>query len=45
MMLVFLVLCMTGLVGPIANTAHIAGLIAGILLGYGPVIRRRLLGR
>jgi GlpG protein len=45
MMLGWLVLCMTGLIGPIANAAHFAGLIVGILLGYGPVIRRRLLGR
>ena len=45
MMLGWLVLCMTGLLGPIANAAHFAGLIVGILIGYGPVIRRRLLGR
>jgi GlpG protein len=45
MMLGFLVLCMTNLIGSFANAAHFAGLIVGILLGYGPVIRRRLLGR
>jgi len=45
MMLGWLVLCMTGLLGSIANAAHFAGLTAGILLGYGPVIRRRFLGR
>jgi hypothetical protein len=31
--------------GPVANAAHFAGLLVGILIGYGPVIRRRLLGR
>jgi GlpG protein len=45
MMLGWLVLCMTGLLGPVANAAHFAGLLVGILIGYGPVIRRRLLGR
>jgi GlpG protein len=45
MMLFWLILCMTGLAGPIANAAHFVGLIVGILLGYGPVLRRRLLGR
>jgi len=44
-MLGWLVLCMTGLIGPIANAAHFSGLIVGILLGYGPVVRRRILGR
>jgi GlpG protein len=45
MMLVWLVLCMTGLLGPIANAAHFVGLLMGIILGYGPVIRRRFSGR
>ena len=45
MMLGFFVLCMTGWIGNIANAAHFVGLIAGILLGYGPVITRRLLSR
>ncbi|HLJ12486.1 MAG TPA: rhomboid family intramembrane serine protease [Planctomycetaceae bacterium] len=44
MMLGWFVLCMTGLVGPIANMDHFVGLVAGILLGYGPVIKRRLRG-
>ncbi len=45
MMLVFVGLCMTGLIGPIANAAHISGLVMGMLLGYGPVAVRRILGR
>jgi len=45
MMLFFLVLCMTGLIGPVANAAHVVGLITGILLGYGPVAKRLILGR
>jgi GlpG protein len=45
MMLGWLVLCMTGWVGPIANAAHFAGLVIGILLGYGPVLYRQILRR
>ncbi len=32
-MLFWLVLCMTGALGPIANAAHVVGLIAGVVLG------------
>jgi GlpG protein len=45
MMLLFFVLCMTGLIGRIANAAHFVGLAVGILIGYGPVLRRRIFGR
>ena len=34
MMLVWLVLCMTGLLGPIANLAHLFGLLIGMGSGY-----------
>jgi rhomboid protease GlpG len=34
LMMAWLLLCMTGLVGPIANTAHLVGLAAGMLTGY-----------
>ena len=34
MMLVWLVLCMTGLLGPVANTEHIAGLVVGVAWGF-----------
>lgn len=30
----WLFLCMTGLLGPIANTAHVAGLLAGMAFGF-----------
>jgi GlpG protein len=32
-MLIWLVLCMTGLLGPIANAAHVVGLVVGIVFG------------
>lgn len=34
MLLVWQAICFTGLVGPIANTAHIAGLLAGLSWGW-----------
>ncbi|CAN5447236.1 rhomboid family intramembrane serine protease [soil metagenome] len=35
-MLGWLVLCMTGLVGDIANAAHVAGLVTGMVLAHAP---------
>jgi len=32
-MLIWLVVCFTGLVGPVANAAHVAGLIVGVIWG------------
>jgi len=32
--LIWLVICFTGLVGPIANVAHLVGLSMGMILGY-----------
>jgi len=32
-MLFWLVLCMTGYVGNIANAAHVAGLVVGVVFG------------
>lgn len=40
--LVWMVLCSTGLVGPIANTAHTVGLIGGILLASPAPLKRWL---
>jgi len=36
-------LCMTGRVGPIANTAHTVGLAVGMILGIAPIFWRDLL--
>jgi GlpG protein len=41
-MLFWLVLCMTGLVGPIANVAHVGGLLGGVLFAYVPYLWTRL---
>lgn len=35
-LLLWLVLCMTGWVGPVANAAHLAGLVVGTVAGYAP---------
>jgi len=40
-MLVWLVLCYTGLVGRVANTAHLAGLLLGMAGGYLSSLRYR----
>ncbi len=34
MMLIWLVLCFTGLVGQVANAAHVAGLVLGVVWGF-----------
>jgi GlpG protein len=44
-MLVWLVLCATGLVGPIANTAHAVGLVVGVVIGILPHWWRLLFSR
>jgi GlpG protein len=41
-MLFWLVLCMTGLVGDIANVAHVVGLIGGAAFAYLPYAAKRL---
>jgi GlpG protein len=41
MMLIWLVLCFTGWLGPIANTAHVVGLLSGMLWGYLSSLRYR----
>lgn len=41
-MLGWLIVCMTGLLGPIANAAHLGGLVAGAAMAGGPIAWRRL---
>ena len=36
-------LCMTGMIGPVANTAHGVGLAGGMLFGYLPTLWERLI--
>lgn len=36
LMLFWMVLCYTGLMGPIANAAHTVGLLVGVFAGYAP---------
>lgn len=38
-MILWLFLCMSGVIGPIANAAHVAGLVSGILIGIAPHLR------
>ena len=44
-MLLWLVLCMTGTIGPIANAAHVMGLVVGVAFGvlrlWTTAVRRR----
>ncbi len=42
-MLAWLVLCMTGMVGPIANAAHVVGLVIGMILAHAPVSWKKLM--
>lgn len=45
MMMFWLVLCMTGLVGRIANAAHLVGLMSGVAVAFAPIVWRRFRGR
>jgi hypothetical protein len=35
--IIWLFLCMTGLLGPVGNCAHLSELILGAIIGYAPV--------
>jgi GlpG protein len=41
-MIVWFVLCFTGLLGPVANVAHMAGFVAGFILGWLGYLGSRL---
>ena len=40
--LVWFLICLTGRVGPIANWGHGIGLVVGVVIGYAPVLSRRI---
>jgi GlpG protein len=44
-LMAWFVICFTGAVGPIANTAHGVGLMTGMAVGYGPTFWRKIQGR
>lgn len=44
-MLIWLVACMTGFLGSIANTAHVVGLAVGVVFAYAPYLVRRVTRR
>jgi GlpG protein len=44
LLLLWLVLCMTGLMGNVANWAHGLGLATGVVIAYAPIWYRRLRG-
>lgn len=39
--LIWLVFCMTGWIGPIANAAHVGGMVVGMALAFIPVLWRK----
>ena len=41
LMMIWLVLCMTGMVGRIANAAHLIGLLSGVIIGYAGTFLRK----
>lgn len=45
MLLAFFAICFTGLMGPVANTAHAAGLAMGVIIGIAPHLFGRLARR
>lgn len=45
LMLIWLVVCMTGAFGAIANAAHLGGMVVGCAIGGGPGMVRQLLRR
>jgi GlpG protein len=44
-MIAWFLICITGRVGPIANTAHGVGMMVGMVIAYWPVFLRKLQGR
>lgn len=44
LMIAFFFICFTGAMGSIANAAHGVGLAVGMVLGYGPILWRKMRG-
>jgi GlpG protein len=45
LLIAWLFVCMTGMVGPVANTAHVAGLLVGVVIGAAPHLWGLLRGK
>jgi len=45
LLIAWLFVCMSGVIGPIANTAHVAGLIVGVVIGVAPHLLGLLRGK
>ena len=45
MMIAWLFLCMTPVIPHVANHAHVAGIVVGLVVGYAPVLWRKLMRR
>ena len=41
LMIGWLLICMTGIIGPVANTAHVVGLAIGAMTAYAPIGRKK----
>jgi GlpG protein len=41
LMIGWMFLCMTGFIGPIANAAHVMGLVSGVAFGYAPTFFKK----
>ena len=45
LLICWLFVCMTGMMGPVANTAHVAGLLVGVVIGAAPHLWGLLRGK
>ena len=45
LLIAWLFLCMTGVMGSVANTAHLAGLLVGVVIGVAPHLWELLRGK
>jgi GlpG protein len=45
LLIAWLFVCMTGVIGSVANTAHVAGLLVGVVIGAAPHLWRLMRGK